>query len=414
MRATISVMGKAWSQVTSCTAVEPTAFTAWTAATHAYAVGDLVSVAADFQNYECIYAHTSAAGIAPLTSPSYWRPIGPTEAEYVAATTNYALGATVAAIAGTDTAITHRVYESLVLQTASHPLPVLPETQTDYWIDRGLTNKYAAFDLDRNSQTVYTSPCTWVVTPGERINALILTKMVANTLTVKMTSAAQGGTIYPLLWSATTTYAKNDCVTNAALNQCYQSLADTNLNHAVTDAAWWTAVAGAVFDLNTRQVFNATDYYYNAITTLPSKGLFGLPLVTDCVITVTLASTAGNVKLGALGVGKYIYLGSFLKPARNEGVNFSTVTRDAWGGAIVVKRRTLPKMSGALLLDAYRIDSALAARDTLNAQPAFFSGVDEDGDWTNLFTILGINQKLDIETNDSSDKATVQFEAEEI
>ena len=406
MRAVISVLTNP-AQITSTTAVEPTAFSAYNAGT-TYGFGALISVAADFSNYESLAAGNLAH--TPNISPLWWRKIGPTETAWADATV-YAVGAT------SYSTTAHHNYECLTAHTSDiatgKVLPVLPETENTYWIDVGATNKYAAFDLDRNKQTVYASPHVWVITPGERVNSICLQSMSANTLTIKVTSTAQGGTIYPLAYDETKTYTKNECMT-VGLTDCYQSKADDNLGHSAPDATWWTAVSGYVFDLNTRQVFNATDYCYNPFSTRPSLSLFDNPPVTDAVITITLAATAGNVKCGAIGAGLYIYMGTLLKPARNEGKGFSTIDRDAWGNATLVKRRMLPVMKGPVLLDSWRIDSLLAARSVLDAVPAFYVGVEEDGDWTDMFSIIGVHQQFDLETNNATDKATLLFEAEGI
>lgn len=412
MRATISCLTKA-SQLTSATAVEPTAFAAWSGSTVSYVLGQLVSVAADFANYECIEAHTSTAALAPNVSPLYWRNIGPTEADYNPATTNYALGATVKGIAGYGDL--HHVYESLVLQAAAHPLPILPETETTYWADRGMTNKFAAFDMDRNTQTVYASPHVWVVTPGQRIDTIGLTGIKGNTLTVLVTSVQQGGTIYPLAYSATTTYAKNDCVT-LGLATCWKSLVDGNVGNSPAENAYWTSVAGAVFDLNTRIVLDGYDYCFEPFSTREEKTILGVPPITDCIVTITLdATTAGdNVKLGSLVMGLNKYLGKLLQPTTNEGRSFSTVTRDAWGNATAVKRRNIPKLSGPVLVPSARIDKVRRARVDLDATPALYTGLDEDGDWNGMVTILGLQQKFNLRTSESSDNAILDFEAEEI
>lgn len=401
MRATISVLTQP-SMLTSATAVEPTAFTAYNAAT-TYGLGDLISVAADFANYESLAAANT--GNTPLSSPLWWRKIGPTETAYNAGTT-YGLGDTV------HSAATHHCYESLAAGNIGNPLPVLPETETTKWIDLGMTNKFAAFDLDRNTQTVYTSPMSFVITPAQRVNTIGVTGMDATELLIKVTSVAQGGTIYPLAYSATKTYAKNECMT-VGLTTCYKCLLDGTVGIAAPNATYWTAVNGAIFSLYSRQVFNATDYYFLPFDTYPSKIVFDIPLVSDPVITITLTHASGNVKCGSIVAGMYVYLGQLLKPARNDGRGFSTVTRDDYGNATLVKRRMLPVMKGNSLLPAERINSAIAARSTLDAQPVLYTGVDEDGDWTDMFIVLGVYQQFDIESTEGPD-AMIIFEAEEI
>ncbi len=66
-----------------------------------------------------------------------------------------------------------------------------------------------------------------------------------------------------------------------------------------------------------------------------------------------------------------------------------------------------------MLLDSKFIDSVIKARSILDAEPALYTGIDEDGDWTDAATILGVHQQFDIETTDG-DEARIPFSAEEI
>ena len=394
------------SKLTSSTAVEPHAPAAYAAGT-TYALGDIVSVAADFTIYESLAS--ANLGNTPKSSPLWWRIIGPTETAYDVGAT-YGLGDTV------SSAATHRCYESLAAGNIGNPLPVLPETATDKWRDVGPTNKWAMFDATRNTQTVQASPLTVVLAPGVRCNTLGLTGLVANSVTISATSVTGGGRVYPKVWDATKTYAADDCVTNAALTTSYQSLADDNFNHAVTDAAWWTAVAGAVFDLSTREVTDGYDYCFEPFSTKASKVLFEIPSFLDIIVTVTLGATSGNVKCGSLVLGTYIYIGTAIGRAGNNGMNFSTIDRDAWGNATLVPRRTVPRLNVTTVLHSARVTKVLNARNTLNAVPALWTGLDDDTeDFFEMTTILGVFKQLEPENWEGvQDKARVTVEVEEI
>ena len=377
---------------------DPDAYNAGTT----YAFGAIVKVAADFAIYESLEG--SNTGNTPLTSVYQWRKIGATETAYNPATTDYALGATCSA--------NHRVYESLVLQSASNPLPVLPAIATAFWLDIGPTMRYAMFDLSRNTQTVAPSPMTTVITPSERINTIGLVGMVGNSASIKVTSASVGGTIYPLAYDATKTYNKNDCMT-VSLGTIYKAKLDGTVGQAAPNATYWDVVAGAIFDLNTREVFDAYSYAFTPFSTRPTKVVIDIPPVTDCVVTVVLTATDGNTKMGGIVIGRNYFLGKLLKPARNLGISFSTVDRDLFGNANLVKRKMLPKLTGTLLLNSSLVDSVIKARSILDAEPALYTGIDSDGDWTDAVTILGVHQQFDIETTDG-DEARVAFSAEEI
>lgn len=406
MRATKPIPIDTPAKFTSSTAAEPHDPAAYDPAT-AYAFGDLRKVVADYAIYEYLQVYDVAVvGQTPNLSPRYWRKIGPTETAYNNAKTNYALGETCS--------FDHRCYESLVLQTAVNPLPVPPETETAFWIYVQPTNKWAIFDGDTNTQTILASPLTVVVTPGQRINTVGLTRMVANVLSIKVTSASNGGTIYPLAYDATGhIYGKNECMT-VNLTDCYQSKFDNNFNHAAPDTNWWLPVDGAIFDLNGRiGIVNATTYFYTPFTTRPELTVIDVPMVTDSVLTVTLTSTQGNVKCAALTCGVNNYLGVLQKPVKNEGKSFSTVTRDLYSKATLVKRPMVRKLTGTLLLPSYLIDRALQVREELDALPALYNGVDEDGDWTAAATLFGVHQDFTINSTDGLE-AEISFMAEEI
>ncbi|HEY0847393.1 MAG TPA: hypothetical protein VGE12_18635, partial [Noviherbaspirillum sp.] len=133
----------------------------------------------------------SAISASMLTSSTCAEPHA-TETAYNAGTT-YALGATVVS------ATNHRKYESLQAGNVGNPLPSLPTLDnpnpaTAYWQDVGPTNRWAMFDLLRDTQTVQASPLTVVITPGERVNSLALMKLEADSVTVTVTSG--GSTVY--------------------------------------------------------------------------------------------------------------------------------------------------------------------------------------------------------------------------
>lgn len=328
-------------ELISSTAAEPHAPAAYAGGT-TYAFGAIASVAADYAIYESL--KPSNTGHTPSTSPLWWRKIGPTETPYDAARTNYALGETCSA--------NNRVYESLILQTAANPLPVLPETETDFWEDVGPTNKYAMFDLDRNTQTVVASPLTVVFAPGQRINTLGITGLSGATAAeVSATSVTGGGPVY----------------------------------------------GPRTIDLNTRIVLDAYDYAFEPFSTMAGFVLFDLPPYSDIVVTVTLTCATGNIKCGAVVPGTYIYLGDVKKGARRNGKNFSTVVRDKYGKATLVRRRTLPVTTQTLTVPSYRVNKVEAAKVLLNATPALWTGLDDaTNDYFDMLTILGIYTEFEI------------------
>ncbi len=297
------------AKFTSSTAAEPHAPSAYNALA-TYDLGAIALVAADFSIYESL--DSGNLGNAPGTSPIWWRRIGPTETAYDVGAT-YALGDTV------SSASSHRCYESRQAANIGKPLPVLPETETDWWIDLGPTNKWAAIDLDTNTQTVTASPQTIVITPGQRVNSIFLGGMVADLVTITATSVYGGGPVY--------SYSR---------------------------------------DLRTRIATTPTEYYFKPFKLRPNDYVFDIPPVSDIVITITLTRASGNVKLGSAIFGLYTYIGPIVEKAREEKQNFGRVIRDDYARATIIRRRSVPSIVQQVKVDHADLDKVRALGDDLN------------------------------------------------
>lgn len=259
-------------------------------------------------------------------------------------------------------ASTHRVYERLVAGTTA----TAPESDTANWLDVGPTNKWAMFDLLRNSATVVASPLTVVITPAKRINSIAVMGCVADSITVTMTVAS-------------------------------------------------TPVYTFTQSMTLRRTLTATQYCFGLFGYKPSTVRFDLPLYTGAVITVTLTRASGNVSCGALVLGTSVYLGLAEYDAVSDALNFSTVTRDAFGNTTLVPRRTVPKTNQTLFAAKESVNQIIDTRTALNAVPAVWSGLDDkttDGYFEALL-ILGIYKNFGINLK-YPDYAQVTLELEEI
>ena len=87
----------------------------------------------------------------------------------------------------TATAQVHRRYESLAASNTGNPPAVDNGTK---WLNVGPTNRWAMFDLLRNTGTSGTSPMVIVLTPGQRIDAIAAVGIVADSITVAVASAS--------------------------------------------------------------------------------------------------------------------------------------------------------------------------------------------------------------------------------
>lgn len=277
-----------------------------------------------------------------------------TETAYNPATT-YGLGDRVVVAAD------HLTYESLQAGNIGNT----PSSSLTYWENVGATNKWKMVDLLRNTQTVQASPLTVVLTPGVRVDSLALLGVDADSVTVTVTSAA------------TTVYTYTQALT-------------------------------------TRTVLGWFDYFFQPFDTQPSVALFDLPPYTNGVITVTLTRTSANVSCGGIVIGSQQYLGATQYNAESDALNFSTVTRDAYGNSELIPRRSVPKTTQTLIVDKSYTNQIRAARTALNAVPAVYSGLDDvSHDYFESLLILGYYRRFSINLAHPSD-AVITLELEEI
>lgn len=294
------------ARLTSSTIAEPdTGETAWSGSSVSYAVGDQVIRTTTHRIYECTSAHTSAASPVPENNPTQWLEIGP-------------------------------------------------------------TNRWAMFDTLRNTATIKASTVTVVITPGQRVDSLALLGVVADTVTVSMTSGA-------------------------------------------------TLVYSHTESLIYREVFDWYDYFFNPFLTKPSVALFDLPPYTGGVITVTLTVATGNVECGACVIGAAEFIGDVQYEAESDVLNFSTVTRDFAGGvATIVQRRNVPKTIQSIVVDKVRVNRVRKLRDDLAATPAVWAGLGNSSDgYFEAMLILGFYKRFSINLR-HPEHAVISLELEEI
>lgn len=340
----------------SSTAIEtaPAAYAGGTT----YALNDTVSVAGSL-GLLTVYKSLQAAntGHAPASSPDWWAAQCEIYAAYSGATT-YAVGDTV------QDNTTHKVYESLAAGNVGNAL-----TDTTKWLYLGFNNRWAMFDLLRNTATVHASEITVVLAPGQRINSVALLGLVADSVTVRMDSGPTSGANY----------------------------------YTFTE------------DLTTRDVFNWYDYFFVDFTVRTNILLLDLPPYATAYTTITLTRAVGDVECGACVIGSKVYLGEVQHQAESDVINFSSVTREFDGStATMIQRRNVPKSNQTLLLDKSRVNVVRAARDLLNATPAVWSGLDDDTDgYFESLLILGFYKRFSINLA-LPEHAIITLELEEI
>lgn len=259
------------------------------------------------------------------------------------------------------------VHTAISRGNKNNPLPVPPETLTDWWIEAGSSNKWSMFDLARNTQTIGTSPLTVVLAPNIRINSLAVLGM-DNADTVTITATTSGVEVY-----------------------------------------------SKTFDQRRRRVNDGYDYFFEPFDRAKSCVMFDIPPITNLIITITLTRAAGGlVGCGSCVVGTSQYIGSVAASAESDSQNYSTIDRDIYGTAILVPRRTVPKTRQSLRVSNSRLGKLLDIRTALNAVPAVWAGLDDAlSEVFEPLLILGIYKQFAINM-DLPDHSLLSLELEEI
>lgn len=252
---------------------------------------------------------------------------------------NYAAGATVSySINGTF----HR-FESKQSGNLNHIPSAYPDDASNaWWIDLGYVNKLAAFQLERNTQTITTSPYTVSVDPGERVGCIGIGNIEADSVRLRVYNSSA-----VLLYDQT----------------------NTLLSRSVYDWYSWTY---APFQQLKNTLFN------------------NLPLNSGNTFDLTFTKSSGSVKVGAIVPGMPLDIGRALMG--NTGVrmiNFSLFERDEFGEVKVTVRKNIPKVNYQLLIDAPRFNGVKRMINDLNGVVTMWAGI-TDADhpyFESVFTI---------------------------
>lgn len=129
-------------------------------------------------------------------------------------------------------------------------------------------------------------------------------------------------------WSAATTYALNAYVKSADGKSRYRSLQAGNLNHPLTDTAWWAlSPIGFIFDVTTGDWTDISIAYNTSVTHLP----------TDDLRVVAYGDTTGATYAwnGGPGYQAFTWVSKLFALARPEVFGAGQVTADRFTGGVV-------------------------------------------------------------------------------
>lgn len=258
---------------------------------------------------------------------------------------------------------THRKYENTIAGVDSG----LPENTPTRWLDVGPTNKWAMFDQNRNMATTATGSMTVSISPNKRINSLALLGVQADSVTITMTVG--GSTIYGPV--------------------------TRNMNGRLT-TTW-------------------SEYFFGEFEYNPTLLLLDLPPAAGAVVTVKFDNPSNTVACSGIVLGSKIFLGKIQYSAKSDSLNFSKIERDEFGNSLLIRRRTVPKTNQTLFTDKNNVNTIRKVRETLNAVPALWSGLDEDtsNDYFESVLIFGIYKQFEIDLAMPS-AAMINLELEEL
>jgi hypothetical protein len=292
-------------------------------------------------------------GHAPASSPVWWRHVGDTYAVYDVNAT-YGLGARVI------DPVAHLVYESQLAANKGQPLA----TGTA-WLKVGVTNRWAAFDRLRNTQTVAPVDIVMSIAPGQRVGAIALIGLDAASITVTVSVAG---------------IEKYRKTTSLKLRRSY---------------GW-------------------RDYFFGRFSYRKSVQFLDLPPYRNAVITVTISKPVGQRGVGGVLVGNATYIGDMQYKPRSDHLNFSDVDRDDWGNIKLNPKRSVPKVSGEVLFDKALTRRIIELREELNGVPAVWSGLDDFTlDYFEPLFIYGIHKEFSVSLEGPL-HGTISLEVEEL
>lgn len=319
-----------------------------------YASGVRVSIAG-VAGLMTVYQSLQAGnlGHAPASSPTWWQNVGDTYQSYSAGAT-YALGDNVI----DPTA--HKVYRSVIASNTGGAL-----SDPLKWFFVGPTNAWAMFDILRSSATTSPVPITVTVAPGVRFDSLAFVGMGATDASVTLNL---GG----------------------------------------------TPVYTASENLNLRSVANWYDYFFAPFNTQKSFIRFDVPPYSTGVLSAVFSNSGGAVSVGSLVIGMAVTLGIVQRGAESDVLNFSDVTRNSDGTALLTPERNVPKTISSVIFDKKYTDQIRAVRDQLNGAVAVWAGIDDaNEEYFEALLILGFYRRFTINLKDAQEPI-ISLELEEV
>jgi hypothetical protein len=150
-------------------------------------------------------------------------------------------------------------------------------------------------------------------------------------------------------------------------------------------------------DLYSRVAINWYDYFFKEFDQTDAVLFTDIPPISGSDVYVSFYRAAGPVIVSAVCVGVARSIGSIQYGAERDVQNFSTVSRDTFGNAILIRRQNVPKVSGQCWVPASSVPALEIIRDGLNAEPAVWAGLEDiDANYFRAMFMLGVYNQFRI------------------
>lgn len=266
------------------------------------------------------------------------------ETAWSSAAVAYAVGQTVSYL---TEGLIHKFECKTAHTSSASNFPAPYPNETSNWLDLGAVNRFNMFHLERNTQTIAASPLVVEISPDAHVGAVGLGKVEADSAKIEV---YDGST---LIYTST------------------QDLIDR------TVASWY-------------------DYFYLPFRQIENTIFYDLPILKTAKIKVTLTKATGSVKVGFCVLGVPFNIGETQYKATARLLNFSEISRDAFGEAKITKRRSIPKTSQVVVIEKENLNKAIDIFKQLNAEVALWYGISNplDGYFNSVF-IIGVYKDIE-------------------
>ena len=140
----------------------------------------------------------------------------------------------------------------------------------------------------------------------------------------------------------------------------------------------------------------------------------GIPPFYNSTVRVVLSGPS-TVKCRNCMIGVHVDVGMFQTGGTVDSTSYSKIERDLYGNSNLVRRRAINKVSGSLMIRAEALDKVSRLRQSLNAKPALWCGLDQDttSDYATSLTVFGIYKTFSFDLSNPI-VAMASIEIEEI